>query len=150
MKSGVENPDALVDVGDLDLGSVVQAPAGGLLIGSRVTNSAAANHPSVRARYPVVSQAILSGATTQIRNMATVGGNLMQRTRCPYFMDPAFDQCNKRTSQLWLCGPGRIQPRACAVRGEPGVRRRASVRHGGGTGRPGRRRARHGAAGQPG
>ncbi len=97
MKSGVENPDALVDVGDLDLGSVVQASAGGLLIGSRVTNSAAANHPLVRARYPVVSQAILSGATTQIRNMATVGGNLMQRTRCPYFMDPAFDQCNKRT-----------------------------------------------------
>lgn len=97
MKSGVENPAILVDVGGLGLNAVTATPAGGILIGSGVTNTAAANHPLVRSRYPLVSQAILSGATTQIRNMATVGGNLMQRTRCPYFMDPAFDRCNKRT-----------------------------------------------------
>jgi xanthine dehydrogenase YagS FAD-binding subunit len=97
MKSGVENPAVLVDVRGLGLDAVTETPAGGILIGSGVTNTAAANHPLVRTRYPVVSQAILSGATTQIRNMATVGGNLMQRTRCPYFMDTAFDRCNKRT-----------------------------------------------------
>lgn len=96
MKAGVESPASLVDIGRLDLSSVEETAAGALLIGAGVTNSAAANHPIVRARYPMLSQAILSGATTQIRNMATVGGNLMQRTRCPYFMDPAFARCNKR------------------------------------------------------
>ncbi len=97
MKTGVETPSALVDIGDLDLGSVDATASGGVLIGAGVSNSAAANHPLVRESYPVLSQAILSGATTQIRNMATVGGNLMQRTRCPYFMDPAFGACNKRS-----------------------------------------------------
>lgn len=97
MKTGVETPSALVDIGDLDLGSVHALASGGVLIGAGVSNSAAANHPLVRTAYPMLSQAILSGATTQIRNMATVGGNLMQRTRCPYFMDPAFGACNKRS-----------------------------------------------------
>ena len=97
MKTGVETPSSLVDIGDLDLGDVRATPAGGVLIGAGVSNSAAANHPLIRTAYPVLSQAILSGATTQIRNMATVGGNLMQRTRCPYFMDPAFAACNKRS-----------------------------------------------------
>lgn len=96
MKSGVEDPTVLVDVNRLGLDEVVRTAAGGIVIGSGVTNSAVANHPLVRADYPVLSQAILSGATTQIRNMATVGGNLMQRTRCPYFMDPGFERCNKR------------------------------------------------------
>lgn len=96
MKSGVENPTALVDVNRLGLDAVVRTAAGGIAIGSGVTNSAVANHPLVRADCPVLSQAILSGATAQIRNMATVGGNLMQRTRCPYFMDPRFERCNKR------------------------------------------------------
>jgi xanthine dehydrogenase YagS FAD-binding subunit len=96
MKRGVEAPGALVDIGSLPLDAVRGTESGGVLIGALVSNSAAANHPLVRASYPLVSQAILSGATTQIRNMATIGGNLMQRTRCPYFMDPAFDACNKR------------------------------------------------------
>jgi xanthine dehydrogenase YagS FAD-binding subunit len=61
-----------------------------------VRNSDAANHALVRTRYPLLSQALLVGASAQLRNMATVGGNLMQRTRCPYFYDPAFAQCNKR------------------------------------------------------
>lgn len=96
MKTGVEQPHALVDVGSLHLDSVRPTKSGGLHIGSGVSNSAVANDALVRASYPVLSQAILSGATTQIRNMATVGGNLMQRTRCPYFMDPGLSVCNKR------------------------------------------------------
>lgn len=96
MKTGVETPDVLIDIGRLGLTSVIATPDGGVLIGAGVTNSAAANHPLIRTRYPVLSQAILSGATTQLRNMATVGGNLVQRTRCPYFMDPTFPSCDKR------------------------------------------------------
>ncbi|QZT58882.1 FAD binding domain-containing protein [Mycolicibacterium austroafricanum] len=96
MKTGVENPAVLVDVGRLGLDEVTLSDTGAVVIGSGVTNTTAANHALVRSRYPVLSQAILSGATTQIRNMATVGGNLMQRTRCPYFMDPRFERCNKR------------------------------------------------------
>ena len=96
MKLGVESPGALIDIGRLDLGAITVTDDGGVLVGAGATNSAAANHPLIRGQYPMLSQAILSGATTQIRNMATVGGNLMQRTRCPYFMDPAFAHCNKR------------------------------------------------------
>lgn len=96
MKRGVEDPGALVDIGSLPLDTVRSTDSGGVLIGALVSNSAVANHPLVRTSYPLLSQAILSGATAQIRNMATVGGNLLQRTRCPYFMDPAFGACNKR------------------------------------------------------
>lgn len=97
MKNGVEHPPALVDIGRLDLTGIDTTPTGGVLIGARATNTSVANHELVRTQYPVLSQAVLNGATTQIRNMATAGGNLMQRTRCPYFMDPAFTQCNKRS-----------------------------------------------------
>jgi xanthine dehydrogenase YagS FAD-binding subunit len=97
MKNGVETPAALVDVRRLDLREITEIQGGGVLIGAGATNTAVANHPLVRTRYPVLSQAILSGATTQLRNMATVGGNLMQRTRCPYFMDPSFRACDKRS-----------------------------------------------------
>lgn len=96
MKGGVETPPALIDIGRLDLRSITATPSGGVLIDAGVTNSAVANHRLIRAQYPVLSQAILSGATTQLRNMATAGGNLLQRTRCPYFMDTAFTSCNKR------------------------------------------------------
>ncbi|BBY67293.1 FAD binding domain-containing protein [Mycolicibacterium helvum] len=96
MKNGVAQPPALVDIGRLGLTAVTTTASGGVHIGAGVTNSALANHPLIRAQYPVLSQAILSGATTQLRNMATVGGNLMQRTRCPYFMQTEFDHCNKR------------------------------------------------------
>ncbi|MGB3481537.1 MAG: xanthine dehydrogenase family protein subunit M [Mycobacterium sp.] len=96
MKNGVAQPDHLVDVRHLGLTTITETSTGGILIGAGVTNTAVANHPLVRTRYPVLSQAILSGATTQLRNMATAGGNLTQRTRCPYFMDVAFAACNKR------------------------------------------------------
>lgn len=97
MKMGVETPARLVDINHLPLAQVEELPNGqGLRIGSMVRNSDLADHQLVRERYPVLSQALNSGASPQLRNMATVGGNLMQRTRCYYFYDPAFPRCNKR------------------------------------------------------
>ncbi|MET9464058.1 xanthine dehydrogenase family protein subunit M [Streptomyces sp. NPDC006544] len=95
MKLGVETPDTLVDLTGLPLASVEETAAGGLRIGSGVRNSDLALHPLVRARYPALSQALLAGASAQLRNAATTGGNLLQRTRCPYFQDAA-KPCNKR------------------------------------------------------
>jgi xanthine dehydrogenase YagS FAD-binding subunit len=95
-KSGVEQPVRLVDVSRLDLSSIDELPNGGLRIGAMATNTAVGTDPLVRQRYRVLSEALLNGATTQLRNMATVGGNLLQRTRCHYFADPAFAHCNKR------------------------------------------------------
>jgi len=96
MKGGVEEPSALIDLRRLGLTSITPTAEGGAFIEAGVTNSAIANHPLIRTQYPVVSHAILSGATTQLRNMATAGGNLLQRTRCPYFMQTEFSSCNKR------------------------------------------------------
>ncbi|WP_214102559.1 FAD binding domain-containing protein [Acrocarpospora catenulata] len=95
MKCGVETPTQLVDVRFLPLGEIRETPDGGLAIGATTTNSDLAAHPEVRRRYPALSQAVLAGASGQLRNMATVGGNLMQRTRCAYFADPS-QACNKR------------------------------------------------------
>jgi xanthine dehydrogenase YagS FAD-binding subunit len=95
-KSGIEKPVRLVDVSRLDLSRIEELPDGGLRIGAMATNTAVATSPLVRQRYRVLSEALLNGATTQLRNMATVGGNLLQRTRCYYFTDPAFARCNKR------------------------------------------------------
>ncbi|TDV06828.1 FAD binding domain-containing protein [Paraburkholderia caballeronis] len=98
MKGGVAQPVTLIDITRIDaLNRVDALPDGGLRIGALVRNSDAANHALVRARYPLLTQALLSGASAQLRNMATVGGNLMQRTRCGYFYDTAFVQCNKRS-----------------------------------------------------
>jgi xanthine dehydrogenase YagS FAD-binding subunit len=97
MKGGVARPVRLIDIthiGGLD--SVTTLPNGGIRIGALVRNSDAANHALVREQYPLLSQAFLAGASAQLRNMATVGGNLLQRTRCGYFYDTAFTQCNKR------------------------------------------------------
>ncbi|QOL50631.1 FAD binding domain-containing protein [Massilia litorea] len=95
-KSGVERPTRLVDVSRIALNAIEPLPDGGVRIGAMASNTAAANHPLVRGPYRVLSEAILNGASAQLRNMATVGGNLLQRTRCYYFTDPAFKQCNKR------------------------------------------------------
>ena len=95
MKSGAESPARLVDVRGLGLDEIRAVADGGLLIGATATNSAVAADPRVRRDYPAVSQAILAGASGQLRNMATVGGNLLQRTRCPYFADPS-EPCAKR------------------------------------------------------
>jgi xanthine dehydrogenase YagS FAD-binding subunit len=99
MREDIEQPDALVDVTGLSSSGIAELPDGGISIGAEVRNTAVANHLLIRERYPVLSQAILYGASGQIRNMATVGGNLMQRTRCYYFYDEA-SRCNKRTPGL--------------------------------------------------
>jgi xanthine dehydrogenase YagS FAD-binding subunit len=95
MRLGVETPGTLVDVTRLPLGLVEENDAGGLSIGATVRNSDLAAHPLVRTRYPAVSSALLHGASGQLRNLATAGGNLLQRTRCLYFQDAA-KPCNKR------------------------------------------------------
>lgn len=95
MKSGVERPGRLVDVRELPLDRIEFVPGEGLRVGATVTNSDLAAHPEVRRRYPALAQAVLAGASGQLRNMATVGGNLLQRTRCGYFTDLA-KPCNKR------------------------------------------------------
>ncbi|MEV8524168.1 MULTISPECIES: FAD binding domain-containing protein [unclassified Streptomyces] len=95
MKAGVERPALLVDVRELPLDHIEATADGGLRIGATVTNSDLAAHPDVRLRYPALAQAVLAGASGQLRNMATVGGNLLQRTRCGYFVD-ATKPCNKR------------------------------------------------------
>ncbi|MEU1817006.1 xanthine dehydrogenase family protein subunit M [Streptomyces roseifaciens] len=95
MKAGVERPARLVDVRELPLGRIEPTADGGLHIGATVTNSDLAAHPDVRRRYPALAQAVLAGASGQLRNMATVGGNLLQRTRCGYFAD-VTRACNKR------------------------------------------------------
>ncbi|MER5360505.1 xanthine dehydrogenase family protein subunit M [Streptomyces sp. NPDC002785] len=95
MKLGVETPDLLIDISRLPLDRVADTDDGGLRIGATVRNSDLAAHPSVRTRYPVLSQALLSGASGQLRNTATTGGNLLQRTRCLYFQDTS-KPCNKR------------------------------------------------------
>lgn len=96
MKADVARPTLLIDVTRLPLRDVTELPDGGLRIGALVRNSDMANHPLVRTRYPLLSQALLAGASAQLRNMATAGGNLMQRTRCYYFYDTGFSECNKR------------------------------------------------------
>jgi xanthine dehydrogenase YagS FAD-binding subunit len=95
-KSGIEKPVRLVDVSRLALSGIEELPNGGLRLGAMASNTAVGTDPLVRQRYRVLSEALLNGATTQLRNMATVGGNLLQRTRCHYFTDPAFAHCNKR------------------------------------------------------
>lgn len=95
MKLQVETPDKLVDISRLDLAKIEDTEAGGLLIGALVPNSDLAADTRVREKYEVLSRALLAGASGQLRNKATTGGNLLQRTRCYYFYDPAM-ACNKR------------------------------------------------------
>ncbi|MFD9604450.1 FAD binding domain-containing protein [Streptomyces sp. NPDC059970] len=95
MRAGVERPALLIDVRELPLDGVDFTHDGGLRIGATVTNSDLAVHPEVRRSYPALAQALLAGASGQLRNMATVGGNLLQRTRCGYFTDLS-KPCNKR------------------------------------------------------
>ena len=95
MKMYVETPDELIDIKGLPFKQIEMMPGGGVRIGALVSNTDAAYHPAINKSYPVLSQALLSGASAQLRNMATVGGNLLQRTRCPYFFNVSFP-CNKR------------------------------------------------------
>jgi xanthine dehydrogenase YagS FAD-binding subunit len=107
MKLEVETPTRLIDVTHLGLDTIEDTPAGGLWIGAGVSNSALAADRRVRERFPVLSQALLAGASGQLRNRASVGGNLLQRTRCRYFQDTG-KPCNKRT--------GGRDPDGCGAR----------------------------------
>lgn len=95
MKLGVETPARLVDIRGLPLYGIEATAEGGIRIGANASNSDVAAHPGIRRRYPAVAQSVLAGASGQLRNMATAGGNLMQRTRCAYFTD-VTKPCNKR------------------------------------------------------
>jgi xanthine dehydrogenase YagS FAD-binding subunit len=95
LRLGITEADRLVDITRLPLDQVTERPDGGLVIGAGVRNSDLAAHPLVRTRYPFVTQALVAGASGQLRNMATTGGNLLQRTRCVYFQD-LTTPCNKR------------------------------------------------------
>jgi xanthine dehydrogenase YagS FAD-binding subunit len=96
MKENVERPNRLIDITHLPLRAIESTPDGGMRLGALATNTDVAYHPEIERRYPLLSQAILAGASPQLRNMASVGGNLMQRTRCAYFYDTTTP-CNKRT-----------------------------------------------------
>jgi xanthine dehydrogenase YagS FAD-binding subunit len=96
MRETVEAPSALIDVTGLPA-EIEETDDGGLMIGAATRNTAVAAHPAVRTRYPMLTRAIVAGASAQIRNMATVGGNLLQRTRCTYFYDTDGSRCNKRS-----------------------------------------------------
>jgi len=96
MKMGVETPNELIDINRLPLAQIEELPNNGVRIGALARNSDVAEHELIKSRYPLLVEALLSGASPQLRNMATVGGNLLQRTRCYYFYDPAFAACNKR------------------------------------------------------
>ncbi|MCQ9471380.1 xanthine dehydrogenase family protein subunit M [Pseudomonas alliivorans] len=95
MKENVARPEHLIDINDLPLKDVTETALGGLMIGALVSNADLAWHPLVEQRYPLLSQALLAGASPQLRNMASTGGNLLQRTRCYYFYDASVP-CNKR------------------------------------------------------
>lgn len=96
MRLGVRSPHRLIDINGLGLDEITELPGGGLSVGALVRNSDMAAHPLVRTRYPFVTQALVAGASGQLRNMATTAGNLMQRTRCVYFQD-LTTPCNKRS-----------------------------------------------------
>ncbi|HWM35902.1 MAG TPA: xanthine dehydrogenase family protein subunit M [Streptomyces sp.] len=95
MREDIERPDTVIDISRLPLTAIETLPDGGVRIGALVRNSHLAADPLIRSRYPVLAQSVLNGASGQLRNMATVGGNLLQRSRCPYFYDGAA-RCNKR------------------------------------------------------
>lgn len=95
MKLNIERPSTLIDINDLPLSFIENCSDGGLKIGALVRNADLAHHPVIQKSYPVLSQALLAGASAQLRNMATTGGNLLQRTRCMYFRNEALP-CNKR------------------------------------------------------
>lgn len=97
MKGGIASPESLVDITQIaNLAQIHPLPAGAIRIGALARNSDTANHSLIRERHPLLAQAIVSGASAQLRNMATIGGNILQRTRCGFFYDTGFSECNKR------------------------------------------------------
>ncbi|MBX9731559.1 MAG: xanthine dehydrogenase family protein subunit M [Sphingomonas sp.] len=105
MKLQIETPGKLVDISRLDLATIAETAEGGLSVGALVTNSDLAQDARIRERYPVLARALLAGASPQLRNKATTGGNLLQRTRCYYFYDTAR-ACNKREPGIGCAAQG--------------------------------------------
>ena len=128
MKENVARPTRLIDITRLPLKDISRLEGGGLRLGALSTNADVAWHPEVERDYPLLSSAILAGASPQLRNAATTGGNLLQRTRCYYFYDIATP-CNKREPGLGLLGARRREPHPCDPRPERELHRDASVRH---------------------
>src|SRR4051812_42457957 len=130
MKLEIETPAHLIDVNPIALDTVETTPEGGLRIGALVRNTDLAADPRVRRDYGLLARALLAGASGQLRNKATTAGNLLQRTRCPYFLryQPALQQTPARQR---LCRDRRIQPSARHRRRERQLHRDPSQRHGG-------------------
>ena len=129
MKLQVETPNHLVDINRLPLDKIEDTPEGGLRIGAMVRNSDLAADRRVRQRYGVLSRALLAGASAQLRNKATTGGNLLQRTRCYYFYD-VTKPCNKRDPGSGCAALGGFQPDPRHTRRQRPVHRGKPVRHG--------------------
>lgn len=126
MKMEIETPRHLIDLRELQLGSITTSEDGGIRIGALVTNTDLATDPRIRRDYALVSRAIVAGASGQLRNAATTGGNLLQRTRCPYFYDPG-QPCNKRNPGTgcpaitgWSRGLGVIGTSSACIATNPG------------------------------
>ena len=116
MKEDIERPTQLVDLTRLGLAEIVRS-GGGVSIGALATNGDTANHPLIRQQYPLLTQAILAGASGQLRNMATNGGNLLQRTRCQYFYDTAH-AVQQTAAWKWVRGAPGPQSDPCDLRVE--------------------------------
>jgi xanthine dehydrogenase YagS FAD-binding subunit len=124
LRLDVEQPDLLVDLNALPWNKIEQA-SDAVRIGALVRNSDLAGDPTIILGFPALSQALLAGASPQIRNMATLGGNLLQRTRCAYFRDVAVTACNKAQAGLGLRSHWRLFTHARRARRERSVHRRA-------------------------
>ena len=115
MKHEIESPVHLVDINHLDLAKVEDTAEGGLRVGALVRNTDLMAHARIRRDYPVLARALAAGASGQLRNKATTGGNLLQRTRCPYFYD-LNQPCNKREPGSGCSAFGRVQSQPCRAR----------------------------------
>ena len=132
MKLNVEQPTTLIDINRLPINEIVVKD--GVRIDANVRNSDLAHHDAIKTMFPALSEALLSGASAQLRNMATTAGNLMQRTRCYYFRDVA-SVCNKARARQRLRRDRRLQPQLCGAWHERSVHRHASIGHVRGAGR---------------
>ena len=101
LKAFVKEPSQLIDISRLQMQKIEKMANGSLRLGALVTNTAVADNTNIRRNYPMLTRAILSGASQQIRNIATVGGNLLQKTRCPYYYDPAFPLFSVLVINVW-------------------------------------------------
>ena len=142
-------PERLLDINGLPHMAEIQAlPDGGLRIGALARMSDVAANMEVRRQFPVIAEALLFAASGQLRNMASIGGNIMQRTRCAYFRDETDGRCNKRSPGIGLCGTPRPQSQSCDLRLVSILRGDQPVRSGGSSCRHGRHRDRAGASGR--